>query len=720
MNEGLVGIRCRLASAAGVMRHLRHLRGQSRLALVFVAVLAVALAVSAGVAQAKSGSRPIPPPPPDTVVFTLSLAGETYQYTWADVCGDGVLGPAVTQSYLLDTEDQDPELWTGVWLRTVLADVETRSGIVLDDGWKLRVTCVDGYARALWVDIVKDAARNYLLAKDPVEGCTTEDPDDPAAEFYEPTYVRVCTNGDYGNAAFPARLVKVGLSMTVLDSSNREIPPQAHPPLALIVTGDQVQGSESMRTYSGNAYWITQNELAQLAASMGTEGPFTDLWMSAKYSYCEDHGTPVYGYATAAGVSLKGLLADAGLSAGQIAALGGVTVTGSDGFISVIDLRQPRVVFETREATTGEAVDPMLALYRDDAATFSALPDVASTPVDGPSCPTLMYGQITAGESNQCGYVKQAGLVSLPMASPAFFVDAPDAFSDDPTDRQQTNFTLADLVSRGNARRSYTVAGESHACEGLDLAVLLAGARGKICPQDRIMVGTTDGEVDPGLLVADVKSGAYLLAYYSEDGAGAPVANATETAIYGDDLLIADALSLTIEHVDATASLGITSPTVSQVKARIAKGSRLALRPATTKAPGAAAADPVTWKSSKPSVATVAKSGTVTARRTGTVVVTATSGSCTASFTVRVVAKAVDAIKVTLPASRSLSVKSSVGLTARLYPSTATDTITWKSSKPGVARVDRTGRVTGVKKGKATITVRTSNGKTAKCVVTVR
>ena len=43
----------------------------------------------------------------------------------------------------------------------------------------------------------------------------------------------------------------------------------------------------------------------------------------------------------------------------------------------------------------------------------------------------------------------------------------------------------------------------------------------------------------------------------------------------------------------------------------------------------------------------------------------------------------------------------------------------WTSSNPDVATVDEDGNVTGLSLGEATITVETSNGKKAKCKVTV-
>jgi uncharacterized protein YjdB len=175
-------------------------------------------------------------------------------------------------------------------------------------------------------------------------------------------------------------------------------------------------------------------------------------------------------------------------------------------------------------------------------------------------------------------------------------------------------------------------------------------------------------------------------------------------------------------EIDAplTASLVVTSPTVSQTRATLAKGARLALRAVATKDPAASQAQPVVWSSGAPGVAAVAQTGTVTAKGVGTASVTAVSGSHKVEFTVKVVKKAVSATRITLPRTKSVSAGSTSRLAARVSPAGSTSTITWKSSNAKVLKVDRAGLVTAVRKGKATVTVRTSNGKTASCTVTVR
>ena len=123
----------------------------------------------------------------------------------------------------------------------------------------------------------------------------------------------------------------------------------------------------------------------------------------------------------------------------------------------------------------------------------------------------------------------------------------------------------------------------------------------------------------------------------------------------------------------------------------------------------------VTWGSSDVSIATVSD-GKVTAKKSGTAIITAKSGSCIAECTV---SASVDVGSVTLDkTSLSLAVGETAQLTATVKPDDATDkNVTWTSSDESVAKVDN-GRVTAVKAGKATITAK-CGGKVAECSVTV-
>ena len=100
---------------------------------------------------------------------------------------------------------------------------------------------------------------------------------------------------------------------------------------------------------------------------------------------------------------------------------------------------------------------------------------------------------------------------------------------------------------------------------------------------------------------------------------------------------------------------------------------------------------------------------------TRTVTIGTPSGSSTPSTSSRPITK------VALNRSTaSLNVGSTVTLTSTITPSNTTSnkTITWSSNNNKVATISG-GKVTAVSSGKATITAKTTNGKTATCVITV-
>ena len=126
----------------------------------------------------------------------------------------------------------------------------------------------------------------------------------------------------------------------------------------------------------------------------------------------------------------------------------------------------------------------------------------------------------------------------------------------------------------------------------------------------------------------------------------------------------------------------------------------------------------LSFKSSKPKVAEVTAKGVVTAKKKGVAVVTCRSGR-----------KEVGRWKVTVkaaPKKVSLNVKQltmgrgeQVQLAAKTTKNTATR-LTWQSSKKSVASVSADGLVTARRKGTATVTVKTHNGKQASVEVTVK
>ena len=130
----------------------------------------------------------------------------------------------------------------------------------------------------------------------------------------------------------------------------------------------------------------------------------------------------------------------------------------------------------------------------------------------------------------------------------------------------------------------------------------------------------------------------------------------------------------------------------------------------------------MTWSSSNSAVASVSN-GKVTALKAGkaTITVKTDDGGKTATCEVTVNAKVYPVISVSLDKTSATLTEGDVfTLTAIVNPENATNkNITWSSSDNTVASVSN-GKVTALKAGKATITVKTDDGgKTATCEVTV-
>lgn len=131
----------------------------------------------------------------------------------------------------------------------------------------------------------------------------------------------------------------------------------------------------------------------------------------------------------------------------------------------------------------------------------------------------------------------------------------------------------------------------------------------------------------------------------------------------------------------------------------------------------------VIWKSTNETVAYVDQTGYVYAMGAGTAYVSATTADGGLTAKCKVTAKNVVPTKVALnKTSLSLTAGKTYQLKETISPSNATITaVTWKSSNTKVATVDKNGKVKGVLKGTATITVTTKDGnKTATCKVTVK
>ena len=155
---------------------------------------------------------------------------------------------------------------------------------------------------------------------------------------------------------------------------------------------------------------------------------------------------------------------------------------------------------------------------------------------------------------------------------------------------------------------------------------------------------------------------------------------------------------------------------LNKTKATLVVGSQLTLK-ATVKP--ANATTTLTWKSSNKKVATVTKKGVVKALKKGTATITvrtANGKKATCKITVPAAPTGVtlNKTKVTLKVGKKLTLK------PKLKGAGAKTTYTWKSSNKKVVTVTNKGVVKALKKGTATITVTTANGKKATCRITVQ
>ena len=176
---------------------------------------------------------------------------------------------------------------------------------------------------------------------------------------------------------------------------------------------------------------------------------------------------------------------------------------------------------------------------------------------------------------------------------------------------------------------------------------------------------------------------------------------------------------LAISNTDYKHETSVKGISLNKDKLSLVEGKSETLTATVT--PSNATNKSVTWTSSDTKVATVSN-GKVTAVKAGTATITAkTSNGKTATCTVTVKKKTVSATGISLNKTKLSLVKgSSATLTATITPSNATDkSVTWTSSNTSIATVSK-GKVTAVKAGTATITAKTSNGKTATCTVTVK
>lgn len=162
-----------------------------------------------------------------------------------------------------------------------------------------------------------------------------------------------------------------------------------------------------------------------------------------------------------------------------------------------------------------------------------------------------------------------------------------------------------------------------------------------------------------------------------------------------------------------TGEIAVTGVKLNQTSLMLEEGKTASLSATIT--PDNATDKTLTWSSSSDSVAKVDSKGTVTALKAGEAVITVKAGEQTAACKVKVTAKEaevqikLDKTSATLKAGESLTLKATVTPEGK--------TLSWSSSKPEVATVDK-GKVMAKAAGETTITV-TVEGKSAACKIKV-
>lgn len=128
----------------------------------------------------------------------------------------------------------------------------------------------------------------------------------------------------------------------------------------------------------------------------------------------------------------------------------------------------------------------------------------------------------------------------------------------------------------------------------------------------------------------------------------------------------------------------------------------------------------LTWAINDNTVATISQDGFLVGKSEGaTDLKVKTQNGIYAMLRIVVSAPTPTNVSV-MPSSLSITEGEFKYLSVKVYPSGANQSVTWSSSNTSVVVVSNTGKVTAIKAGTATITARTSNGKTGICSVTCK
>lgn len=129
--------------------------------------------------------------------------------------------------------------------------------------------------------------------------------------------------------------------------------------------------------------------------------------------------------------------------------------------------------------------------------------------------------------------------------------------------------------------------------------------------------------------------------------------------------------------------------------------------------------DDIMYSSNNNKVAVVDSSGTVTAKSVGTAVVTAFADRAEPARIEITVKKAPSSIQLAVPVNKRIKKGNTFKIAARVPSGSASYHFKFSSSNKKIAKVNKNGKVTALKKGKTVITVKTYNNKKATIKLTV-
>lgn len=129
--------------------------------------------------------------------------------------------------------------------------------------------------------------------------------------------------------------------------------------------------------------------------------------------------------------------------------------------------------------------------------------------------------------------------------------------------------------------------------------------------------------------------------------------------------------------------------------------------------------DSIKWTSSDKKVATVSKNGTIEAVKSGKTVITVKTGSGKKDTMIVIVKKAPKTVKLSW-SKKTMKIGTKYQLKPILTANSASNKISYFSSKKSVVSVDKNGMLHAKKKGQAMITIKTFNDKMVSGIVVVK